>query len=311
LTARSSAVENEFAKAANEGLNARVNRREFIFKTAAAAASLSIVNAAGVNWPIGCFNRAWTKWGNIDVALDGVKAAGYRIVGLLSRTKGDPFIGSEATPEYLENLKKSIAARGLKANMGAIRVVSKGSAEDGIRDLRKQIDNAKFLDLEYLLSFGVDRPEEHETYFKIMADAAAYAAERKIKLTLKPHGGSSGASEEIVKSIAVINHPNFSIWYDAGNIIYYTGKDPVAELEPIAKYVSGFCAKDCAQPKGDVMIQLGAGKVDFHAVFAKLKSAGFNGPVMLEGSAPGTSAEEATANARANREFLEKELATV
>ncbi|KAB2835441.1 MAG: hypothetical protein F9K51_00175, partial [Candidatus Dadabacteria bacterium] len=42
-----------------------------------------------------------------------------------------------------------------------------------------------------------------------------------------------------------------------------TGKDPVEELKPIVQYVTGFCAKDCAEPKGDVMIQFGTGKVNF------------------------------------------------
>ena len=73
---------------------------------------------------------------------------------------------------------------------------------------------------------GMDRPDQYEHYFKVMADAAAYAKERKIKLVMKPHGGSSGASEEILRCIEKVNHPNFKIWYDAGNIIYYTGKDP-------------------------------------------------------------------------------------
>ena len=55
---------------------------------------------------------------------------------------------------------------------------------------------------------------------------------------------------------------------------FYTGKDPVEELKPIAQHVTGFCAKDCAQPKSEVMIQFGTGKVDFAAVFKTLKSAG-------------------------------------
>ena len=53
------------------------------------------------------------------------------------------------------------------------------------------------------------------------------------------------------------------------------------------EHVSGFCAKDCAEPKGDVMIQFGAGKVDFAGVFGVLKSAGFNGPIMVECCAVG------------------------
>lgn len=85
----------------------------------------------------------------------------------------------------------------------------------------------------------------------------------------------------------------------------------MAELEPIAAHVTGFCAKDCPGPKGEVMSQFGTGKVDFKAVFAKLKSVGFNGPIMVEGVKVGATAEETTANARENREFLENVLKSV
>ncbi|MEO6246183.1 MAG: sugar phosphate isomerase/epimerase, partial [Opitutaceae bacterium] len=147
--------------------------------------------------------------------------------------------------------------------------------------------------------------------------AAAFAQERKIKLVLKPHGGGSGAADEIVKAMKAVGHPNFKIWYDAGNIIYYTGKDPVAELAPIAEHITGFCAKDCSEEivdgkrKADVMIQFGAGKVDFVGVFRKLKSAGFNGPIMVECCKIGATPLETMENARANRVFLEKALAAV
>jgi sugar phosphate isomerase/epimerase len=288
----------------------RMNRRKFLIGAGAFVGATVVPNfGATKDWTIGCFNRPWTKWGGIDVALDGIKEAGFSVMGLLTRTKTDPFIGADATDEYLDAVKKKIAARGLKANMAAIRTKVDGPIDEGIKDLRKQIDNAQKLGLEWLMSFGVDRPQDHDAYFKLMADGAAYGKERGLKLVLKPHGGSSGASDEIIRSIKAINHPNFSIWYDAGNIIYYTGKDPVTELEPIAKYVTGFCAKDCAAPKADVMVQLGSGKVDFARVFSVLKGAGFSGPIMLEGSDPGKSAAEATANAKTNREFLERTIA--
>ena len=79
-------------------------------------------------------------------------------------------------------------------------------------------------------------------------------------------------------------------------------------MKPVAHLVTGFCAKDCAAPKSEVMIQFGEGKVDFKAVFTALKAAGFNGPIMVECAKVGT-VEETTANARANRLFLEKVLA--
>jgi sugar phosphate isomerase/epimerase len=290
-----------------------MNRRDFIQSTVLTAglAALNTTHAAAkVNWPIGCFNRPWTKW-SFDETLKQIKTAGYTTTGLLSRTRDEQFISVDATPEYLTKLKERIAANGLKANMGALRSRHNISEEDSMKEVRKQLDNAKFLGLEYALSFGVDKPEEYEHYYKVMSDAAAYAQDKKIKLVMKPHGGGSGASEEILRCIKAVKHSNFKIWYDAGNIIHYTGKDPIEELKPIAQYVTGFCAKDCATVKGDVMIQFGAGKVDFAGVFKTLKAAGYKGPLMVECCKIGATPEETTANAHANREFLEKVLAAV
>jgi len=288
-----------------------MTRREFLTATTAAMTVttvrdvLSAMAAQGATWPIGCFNRPWTRW-SYDEGLDGIKAAGYRITGLLSTHRGEAFTSAAATPDYLDGLKKRIAARGLTVNMTAIRLNASSPADEQIRDLRIQIDNASRLDLEYMLTFGVDRPEDYENFYRTMADGAAYADKRKIKVVLKPHGGGSGASEEILRCMEKVGHANFKVWYDAGNIIYYTGKDPLAELEPVVKYVTGFCAKDCPAPKGEVMSQFGTGKVDFSGIFARLKTAGFNGPVMVEGVAVGATPDETTANARANREFLER-----
>ena len=296
----------------------QINRRHFIRSAAMATATVASTpfalsaaeNRAPVNWPVGCFNRPWTKW-SYDEALTGIKEAGYKLTGLLTRTKAEPFIGADADPGYMAILKQRILDHGLRANMAALRVKTDGSVEDGINDMRKQVYYAGFLGLEFLLTFGVDKPAQYEAYYQIMADAAEQCAAKKIKLVLKPHGGGSGAAEEILRCLEKVRHPNFKIWYDAGNIIYYTGKDPVAELEPIVQHVTGFCAKDCAKEKGDVMIQFGEGKVDFKAVFARLKKAGFNGPVMVECCKIGATPEETTANARANREFLEKVFAEV
>src|SRR4029079_8715990 len=124
-------------------------------------------------------------------------------------------------------------------------------------------------ELQYMLTFGVDKPAQYENFYRLMADAAPQAEKRGLRLVLKPHGGGSGASEEILRCMEKVAHPNFKVWYDAGNIIYYTGKDPMAELEPVVQYVTGFCAKDCPGPTGEVMSQFGTGKVDFEAVFTR------------------------------------------
>jgi sugar phosphate isomerase/epimerase len=185
------------------------------------------------------------------------------------------------------------------------------SLQDSIREVKTQIDNARMLSLEYVLSFGADKPEEYQHYFTVMKAAASYAQDRHIKLAMKPHGGISGSSTEILKVLQEVNHPNFSIWYDAGNIVYYTGKDPVSEISPIARHITGFCVKDCGKMKGDVMIQFGEGIVDFNAVFQQLKSARFRGPMMIECCKVGATPAETTENAVANRKYLEKILASL
>jgi sugar phosphate isomerase/epimerase len=294
-------------------------RREFLSETttlltgAALLADASALLAApgpGVSWPVGCMNRPWTKW-TFDDTLKAVKAAGYGTVGLLTRTEKDPFIAAEATPEYLDDLKRALAASGLEANMGALRSRHDIPLEETVKGLQKEIDNAALVGLKYVMTFGVEDPAQYEHYFQSMARAAAYGAEKGVQVVMKPHGGSSGASGEIIAAMKKVGQPNFKIWYDAGNIIYYTGKDPIEELKPIVQYVTGFCAKDCAAPQSEVMVQFGTGKVDFAGVFKVMKSAGFDGPIMVECCAVADTPEATGANARANREFLDKVLASI
>jgi sugar phosphate isomerase/epimerase len=292
----------------SHGMGLILNRREFLSVSAAATLVSSI--RARSRWTIGCFNRPWTSW-SFDDALKQIKAAGYETMGLLTRTKDEPFIGADATPEYLGRLKQRLAESGLQTNMGALRSRHDIPVADSIKETRKQIDNASALSLTYLLTFGVEKAEEYAHYYRVISDAAAYAQERKIKLVMKPHGGSSGAAQEIIAAIKAVQHPNFKIWYDAGNIIYYTGKDPIEELKPIAQHVTGFCAKDCGGVRSDVMIQFGTGKVDFAGVFATLAAAGFDGPIMVECCKVGATAAETMTNARANRLFLEDVTARV
>ncbi len=289
-----------------------MNRRQFLnAATAASAASFVGANAmpAGVMWPIGCFNRPWMKW-SYDEALDGMKAAGFTQIGILGDHTGEQFIYPDATPAYLDQLKKRISDRGLKVI--AARMINRHDLplREASALAARQVDNAARLKLKYLMAIGPDPPEQFEHFYQLMAYSAEYAKQASIQLMFKPHGGVAASANEILTCIERVNHPNFRHWYDAGNIIHYTGKDPVTDVQRVAKHVSGFCAKDCAKQGGDVMLQFGEGKVDFAGVFAQLKKAGFKGPVMVE-CCGGSTPAEVTEKARANRTFLEDVLGKV
>src|SRR3954447_23864438 len=120
-----------------------MDRREFLRHTIAGGAATALASlpspllAAGVRLPIGCFNRPWTTW-SFDDALKQIKAAGYQTMGLLTRTRDEPFIGADAAPEYLSALKQRIARSGLKANMAALRSRHDIPLDDSIKETRKQ-----------------------------------------------------------------------------------------------------------------------------------------------------------------------------
>ena len=53
--------------------------------------------------------------------------------------------------------------------MAALRSRHDVPLEETIKSLRKEIDNAAFLGLKYVMTFGIDNPAQFDHYFKSMA----------------------------------------------------------------------------------------------------------------------------------------------
>lgn len=291
----------------------KITRRKFGTASASAAALLLLGDSAASqaadadrksSWSIGCFNRPWGRW-TYDEALDGLRAAGFELTGLLGDHANEPFVLPDATEDYLDRLHDRITARGLSVNVAWLRTNHEIPLAEAMAAARKQIDHAQRLGAKFLLTTGADDPDTYEHYYQTMADASAYAAQREMQVAIKPHGGCSASADEILRCVERVDHDGFRVWYDAGNIVHYTDVDPVADVERLGHLVVGFSAKDCGRRGGDVMLPFGEGQVDFRGVFQKLQAAGFDGPVMVECCA-GQTLEEVTGGARANREYLQR-----
>ena len=105
------------------------------------------------------------------------------------------------------------------------------------------------------------------------------------------------------KIIDRIGHKSFRIWYDPGNVFYYSdGKlDPVDDAAAVDGRVIGMSVKDF-RPPTNVDLTPGAGKVDFAKVLARLKQGGFTcGPLVVECLAPGDLAHLKTEALKARR----------
>jgi sugar phosphate isomerase/epimerase len=325
-------------------------RRTFIKTSAAVVAAMALPlpsrgaeqSASAKPWSIGCHARPFGRFRlSHDALLDAIKAAGYTSADMVSAappaargaapaggatTPPAPRGPDAITPEMVTALKEKLAARGMVSTVCSLSVRTDVPLADAVAAARQQITNAHTLGQKFALYLGLEKESQYIHATKVLADAAAFGKERGVQVAIKQHHGLNNTGGELVGWVKQVNHPNFGLFHDAGNVIYYTAKDPVAQLEIVGPYVIGVVAKDCLgphfqereagapsfgssvpDPRGDeVMVQFGTGKVDFAGMFKKLKSYGFNGPIFVEGTAVGETLEQTIANARANREFLEK-----
>ena len=154
---------------------------------------------------------------------------------------------------------------------------------------------------------GVGDAAIFDAYYKAVAECCDYAAAKKIGISVKPHGGLNATGPQCLKTIEQVGNTNFRLWYDPGNIFYYSNGelDPVADAGTVDGLVVGMSVKDYVHPK-KVDVTPGTGKVDFKAVLSRLKTGGFTaGPLVVECLAPGDDAAT-LAEAKKARTFVEE-----
>jgi sugar phosphate isomerase/epimerase len=257
-----------------------VTRREFIGSALVATASAMFSRASEtLRWKIGCYTRPWAQY-DYRVAFDGIADAGFKYVGLMTtKSKSNLIISLSTTPE-------EAAAIGAEAKQRGLKVISMWADQfstDNTDGLKHLIENSAACGCSNLLLGGTD--EKHaDAYYKIVAECCDYAAAKGVGLGVKPHGGSNANGALCRKIIDQIGHKNFRLWYDPGNVFYYSdGKlDPVDDAAAVAGVVAGMIVKDFRPPK-DVELTPGTGKVNFAKVLSRLQKDGFtHGPLVVE-----------------------------
>jgi sugar phosphate isomerase/epimerase len=288
-----------------------LNRREFLCSaTALACAGASGCLSAGAARPgyqIGCYTRPWDQ-SEYRVALDGIAEAGYRYAGLMT-AKGKTWviITVDSTPEEVSAIAHEVRQRGLKtlSIYGGDFPVAK-SIEAGIQGLNRLIDYAAMCGCPHLMLGGTGDEKLFAPYYKVVAECCAYAASKAVGLSVKPHGGQNATGAQCRRIIEMVGHPNFRLWYDPGNIFYYSdGRlDPIEDAASVDGLVVGMSVKDFKPPK-EVAVTPGTGLVKFDRVLARLQQGGFrSGPLVVECLDRGETAK-VTAEARKARQFLE------
>jgi len=263
---------------------------------ASSAPATTLPSGVG-EWEIGCYTRPWSDY-EWQVALDAIAEAGFKHAGLMSTKSKTRLVISVATgTDEASRVGEEAGKRGLKipSVYGGGFPVGK-SLEAGIEGLRRLIDNCAAAGARTLMVGGTGSRELYRRYYKAITEVCDRAAENRVGIVLKPHGGLNATGPQCRRAVELVGHRNFTLWYDPGNIYYYSdGKlDPVDDARTVDGLVTGMCIKDFTMSAKndkvtkDVLVNPGDGKVDFRAVLARLKKGGFTGgPLVIETLARG------------------------
>lgn len=265
-----------------------LNRRDFFRAGATTLAALSTgcasLGPSRPRWTIGCYTRPWDQH-PYPIAFDAIAEAGYEYVGLMTaKGKSWVMITTETTPDQAGQIAHELRQRRLRAVTVYGDYKATLSVAQNLQCLHQLIDHCATCDSPDLLLGGVGENALQDPYYEAIREACPYAATRRVRLTIKPHGGRIATGPQCRQWIEKVHQPNFRLWYDPGNIFYYSDGtlSPVDDAVTVAGLVAGMSVKDFLPPK-QVEVTPGTGRVDFPEVMARLREGGFqHGPLVVE-----------------------------
>ena len=258
-----------------------------------------------MNLTLGATTRPWHTLSYLE-ACKHIAATGYSDVAMYSHEGRVP-INSETTPDEARAVADTARQAGLVPSMLISGVKLDVSVDESVADYCRLIDATAAAGIPWLMNGGTEAPDTYDRFREIMRQCAPYAQDRGVALAMKPHGGIGLTGKMMTETFELVGHPNFSICYDPGNIIYYTKGEhrPETDVADVAAHVSMCIIKDCIveDDKPDVWILPGDGWVDFASVLRQLVEAGFTGPLYVE-CLGGTETEDINDRARRTHAFI-------
>ena len=235
---------------------------------------------------------------SLQRALEGIARAGFQWVEIGCVCGYCEHITPEAmNAADAERLADQVAQAGLKIASIAGHVdlkyplLGKGAeiARQGFDLLRARIDLAHHLQVG-IVNTGIGATQdaaELDSFYRDFDALIQYAEEREVKIGLESH---AGLTETAVATLALcqrMGRAGLGVNYDPGNVHYFSGLDPVADLAACAGEIGDWLIhvhiKDHRGGKGNWDFPpLGEGDVDLPAVAAVLKRIGYQGPCSLE-----------------------------
>lgn len=255
-----------------------------------------------MSYRLGSFNRPWNQFDYTD-ALAGIAGAGFEYTGLMRQQK-ETLIDADTAAEQVTEIRQTVQQAGLQMDTVLGALDFSGGKDGAVASLKKLLENCAALGADYFLNCGTKDEDMRQDYYEVLAEGARIGEDLGVTVTLKPHGGITMTGADLMQAVEAIDHDNFGIYYDPGNIVHYGGYDPVEEAIVCAEHVVAMCVKDSEGQSVGVNIQPGEGVVDFAGVMDTLAAGGFtDGPLLIE-CLGGETIEDINTRALATHKFL-------
>lgn len=221
----------------------------------------------------------------IDAALEGLAEAGYRNCEI-GAVKGwfehiDPDTISDAE---LSRVQTKLADLGL--NPVSISGHTQLQTEEGKERFSRVIDIASVLGMTHVNTFTGDAKsvEEREAYFTNVAELCDKAQKLGLRIGMETDSNMLPTAKIGVDILARIDRPEvLGFNYDPGNVVFYTGADPVADIDYALPQLVHFHFKDKIGGEGVFNFPPpGDGQIEMVALLAKVNDAGYEGPISAE-----------------------------
>ena len=246
-------------------------------------------------------------------ALRGIKAAGFEFVAWGTTHKEDgkqiPALAADAGLDAAKELAKLCRETiGLEPVMMFSTVYPE--SKDGLIVLEQRIKQAGAAKIGQVLTFGHTAGGNRALWVERLKKLAPIARDNGVLLVVKQHGGETGTGEACAAITRAVDHPNIKVNYDAGNVLDYLNKDPIADIKTCTGEVRSFCMKDHRNWPRSEDCAPGYGEIDHYRLLHPMARTGLTMPLACENVfaplvAKPKSAEEVDALARRAREYLE------
>ncbi len=203
----------------------------------------------------------------LSEALTGITKTGISAVELLAVRDWTEHVMADMPKEELCSIRKDIVNKGLVsvAMSGHCNIMGK----EGYKAFVKNIELAQFFRCKYIITeLGENHSkragqEKYNAQVKVVKELANLCAKKDIILAFETRGQEYGTGKSIFDFLNDVDEPNATINYDAANIIFFKGYDPITDLKECVSKVSIVHLKDKAGASNEWNFPaLGSGELD-------------------------------------------------